>query len=154
MVTRSSRGSSRGSSRSYVNKNSYVSNGSNRGMGNNKPRIGKYYRDTEGNRFVVSEHHSGYVWLRNSRGDLKQISSQELKFYKPIKSTYEPTRPSAGRLNLKKKKGVNMESRNTTTSIMSKVRKGQRITQAEANQLTIEDYKKAKNQYRGYQKRS
>jgi len=37
--------------------------------------------------------------------------------------------------------------------IMSKIRKGEKITQTEANKLSVIDYQKAKNQYRGYKKR-
>lgn len=37
--------------------------------------------------------------------------------------------------------------------ILSKIRKGKKITQKEANKISIEDYKKAKNQYRGYKNR-
>jgi len=38
--------------------------------------------------------------------------------------------------------------------IMSKIRKGEKVTQKEVNKLTVMEYMKAKNQYRGYKKRS
>ncbi len=41
----------------------------------------------------------------------------------------------------------------TKKQIMSKIRRGIKITQTEANKLTTLEYKKAKNQYRGYKKR-
>ena len=45
------------------------------------PKVGDYYFDTEGNRFVVDKVGGGFVWLRNPRG-VKQIGIGELKYYK------------------------------------------------------------------------
>jgi len=39
------------------------------------------------------------------------------------------------------------------SKVLSKIRKGEKITQAEADRISTEDYRKAKNQYRGYKKR-
>jgi hypothetical protein len=41
----------------------------------------------------------------------------------------------------------------TKKQVISKIRKGEKITQREANLLSVLEYKKAKNQYRGYKKR-
>ena len=46
--------------------------------------IGRKIKDKSGNTFVISEAHSGFVWLRNSRG-MKQIGKNELKFYTEAK---------------------------------------------------------------------
>ena len=46
--------------------------------------IDDFYKDSEGNIFKITEQHSGFVWFRNRKGDLKQIGKNELKFYKKI----------------------------------------------------------------------
>lgn len=50
-----------------------------------KGNIGRRIVDSEGNEFVIDECHSGFVWLRNTRG-VKQISNDQLKYYREIKS--------------------------------------------------------------------
>lgn len=47
--------------------------------------IGDIYKDSEGNHFKITEQHSGFIWLRNNKGDLKQIDKEELKFYFLVK---------------------------------------------------------------------
>lgn len=49
-----------------------------------KHNIGRKFKDSEGNKFQLIEAHSGFVWLRNERGE-KQIGKSELKHYKEVK---------------------------------------------------------------------
>ena len=48
--------------------------------------IGKVFKDSEGNLFQIVEYHGGFAWLRNERGDLKQIGKEELTLYKEVKT--------------------------------------------------------------------
>ena len=53
-------------------------------MESRKYNIGEIFKDSENNLFVITEIHSGFVWLRNTKGDLKQIDREELKYYKEV----------------------------------------------------------------------
>ena len=65
------------------------------------------------------------------------------------------TRLGSQRYNNKMAKIWEQSRRLTTlkSKVLSKIRKGEKITQAEADRISTEDYRKAKNQYRGYKKR-
>jgi hypothetical protein len=50
-----------------------------------KTNFDRFIRDSKNNVFRIDEHHSGFVWLRNSKGDLKQIGKGKLRFFKNVK---------------------------------------------------------------------
>ena len=58
-------------------------------MESKKYNIGEMFKDSENNLFVITEIHSGFVWLRNTKGDLKQIDREQLKYYKEVKNGIE-----------------------------------------------------------------
>ena len=45
-----------------------------------KSNLGRRVKDSGGNEFVIDELHSGFAWLRNSRG-MQQIDKNDFKIF-------------------------------------------------------------------------